>query len=230
MAMYWTDDQDKVTRYVIPDNVLDLSFSISCKCLPMEHAHALYKALSQALPWLNEEEVAGIHPIYGAESGNGWQRPDDSPTELMYISHRQKMTLRMPKHRLEEVEKLVGQILNVAGHELTVGKMKVKTLSDLPVVSARHVITETGHDEDQFLQKAADDLTAMGITIRKMLAGRERSIYTPEGILSTRSLMLADLEKEESLQLQESGLGSHRKLGCGLFLPQKGIKPVNQDG
>jgi CRISPR/Cas system CSM-associated protein Csm4 (group 5 of RAMP superfamily) len=41
--------------------------------------------------------------------------------------------------------------------------------------------------------------------------------------------MLADLELEESLKLQEAGLGPGRKLGCGLFLPQKGIKPVNPD-
>jgi hypothetical protein len=38
--------------------------------------------------------------------------------------------------------------------------------------------------------------------------------------------MVADLEPEQSVLLQEKGLGTHRKMGCGLFLPHKGIKPV----
>lgn len=230
MAMYWTEDKDKIAKYVIPDDVQDVNFAISCKCLPLEHAHALYLALASVLPWLDEEKQAGIHPIYGAETGNGWQRPEDSPTELMYLSHRQKMTLRVPKHRLSDVEQLVGQCLNIGGHELKVGKMKTKLLSDMPTIFARHVAAKNDQTEDQFLEHAAEILTQMGIKIRKMMAGRERRIHTPEGTIFTRSLMLADLEKEESVQLQENGIGPHRKLGCGLFLPQKGIKPVNQDG
>ncbi|MDH5571317.1 MAG: type I-MYXAN CRISPR-associated protein Cas6/Cmx6 [Gammaproteobacteria bacterium] len=228
--MFWTDDQDKLSNDVIPDNIVDVDYIITCKCLPMEHAYPLYQALSQALPWLDEELIAGIHPIYGAESGNGWQRPDDSHTELMYLSRRQKMTLRLPKYRLADAEKLVGETLDIAGHRLLVGKMTTRLLSDLPTVFARRIVVENGMDENQFLQCMAEQIKSLDIGIRKMLAGRERQINTPEGMLTTRSLMLADLEKEESIQMQETGLGLHRKLGCGLFLPQKGIKPVNGDG
>ena len=39
--------------------------------------------------------------------------------------------------------------------------------------------------------------------------------------------MLADLLPEDSVKLQEVGLGPARKLGCGLFMPQKDIKAVN---
>ena len=196
----------------------------------MEHAYPLYEALSMALSWLDEDEIAGIHPIYGAESGNGWQRPDDSNTALMYLSRRQKMTLRMPKQRLADIEELVGKTLNIAGHDLMVGKMTTRLLSDLPTVFSRRIIVDNGMDENQFLELMAEQIKSLNIGIRKMLAGRERQISTPDGILTTRSLMLADLEKEESIRLQETGLGLHRKLGCGLFLPQKGIKPVNGDG
>jgi hypothetical protein len=38
--------------------------------------------------------------------------------------------------------------------------------------------------------------------------------------------MIADLPVEESLRLQKTGLGPHRYLGCGLFIPHKGIKDV----
>jgi hypothetical protein len=85
-AMYWNEETDEKIENVVPENVLDLVYSISCKCIPTEHAHALSEALQQALPWLAEEEFAGIHQVYGAESGNGWERPD---TELLYLSRRQ---------------------------------------------------------------------------------------------------------------------------------------------
>jgi hypothetical protein len=35
--------------------------------------------------------------------------------------------------------------------------------------------------------------------------------------------MLAGLTREQSLLLQQSGLGAGRKLGCGLFIPHKDI-------
>ena len=227
---FWTDEKDSQVRYVISDEVMDFVFSINCKCLPYEHMHALYRALKQILPWVDEEKLAAIHPIYGAESGNGWLRPEGKPGELMYLSRRQKLSLRMPKTRQDEMENLVGQTLDIDGHALTLGKMEPRLLSDSPIIFARFVVSEEGLDETAFLEQAAIQMQALDIHVRKMLAGKERQIVIPDGVLHTRSLMLADLEQEESVRLQQHGLGSHRHLGCGLFLPQKGIKPVNPDG
>ncbi|HEB86804.1 MAG TPA: type I-MYXAN CRISPR-associated protein Cas6/Cmx6 [Gammaproteobacteria bacterium] len=227
---FWTEEKDSQTRYVISDDVMDFVFSIKCKCLPYEHMYALYQALQQALPWLDEEDLAGIQAIYGAESGNGWQRPEGDSGELMYISHRQKLILRMPKTRMGEMQGLVGQSLDIAGYSLALGKMETRLLSDMPTVFARFVISDEDMDESLFLEQAAEKIQAMDIGIRKMLAGIQRQIMTPDGVLHTRSLMLADLEPEESVRLQQRGLGSHRHLGCGLFLPQKGISPVSLGG
>ena len=41
--------------------------------------------------------------------------------------------------------------------------------------------------------------------------------------------MVAELTPEHSIRLQQAGLGEGRKMGCGLFIPHKGIKPVKQD-
>jgi hypothetical protein len=61
-----------------------------------------------------------------------------------------------------------------------------------------------------------------------MLCGIEHLIHTPSRPVRTRSLMLADLTVEESVRLQQSGLGPLRQLGCGLFLPHKGISELHQ--
>jgi len=108
--------------------------------------------------------------------------------------------------------------------------MEIRLLSDSSIIFARYVVSDEGLDETAFLEQAVIQMQAMNIHVRKMLAGMARQIVTPDGILHTRSLMLAELEQDESVQLQQRGLGGHRYLGCGLFLPQKGIKPVNPEG
>ena len=52
--------------------------------------------------------------------------------------------------------------------------------------------------------------------------------YSPDKTLPTRSLMLADMEVEDSVKLQQHGLGPWRQLGCGLFIPHKDISEVRQ--
>jgi hypothetical protein len=41
-------------------------------------------------------------------------------------------------------------------------------------------------------------------------------------------LMIADLEIEESVRLQQSGLGPYRHLGCGVFIPHKDINEIKK--
>jgi len=40
----------------------------------------------------------------------------------------------------------------------------------------------------------------------------------------TRSLMLVDLDIKDALLLQSCGIGEHKLLGCGLFLPHKTVE------
>ena len=226
--MYWNEDK-KREKIQIPDDVIDLSFAVKCKCLPLEHMQPLYESLSEVLPQLKDDKFAGIHPINGAESGNGWERSND-PNELIYLSRRQKMTIRLSKDYLEEAENLAGQTINVAGNDIELGKTSIKKLSDLPTTFCRSIMVDSRMDEDDFLQWAFNELKVLDITVRKMMAGKERVVQLPNGgERIMRSLMVAELKQAESIRLQQHGLGEGRKLGCGIFLPQKDIKAVNSD-
>jgi len=44
--------------------------------------------------------------------------------------------------------------------------------------------------------------------------------------VATRSVMVADISKEEALLLQQKGLGFQQIYGCGLFIPQKDINEI----
>jgi len=226
--MYWNEDK-KREKYQIPDDIIDLSYVVKCKCLPLEHMQELYESLSTVLPQLKGDKFAGIHPINGSESGNGWERSDD-PNELIYLSRRQKMTIRISKDYLQDAENLVGKTINVAGYEVELGKTSIKKLSDLPTTFCRSIMIDSRMDEDDFLQWAFNELKSLDITVNKMMAGKERVVQLPNGgERVTRSLMVAELKQSESVLLQQHGLGEGRKLGCGIFLPQKDIKAVNSD-
>lgn len=226
--MYWNDDTDKKAGFAVPDDVVDVAFRIACPTLPLDHAHALSSALLQVLPWLEEEAYAGIHLIHGAASGNGWFRPEDTENELLHLSKRTRMRLRVPRERLQDAQALSGQSLDIEGHTLEVGKSEVSLLSSLPTLFSRYVITREELDETQFLQEVAGQLEALDIPCRKMLGGITHTMRFPDGALFTRSLMVADLEPEQSVRLQQVGLGEGRVIGCGLFLPHKGINPVKE--
>ena len=225
---HWQEDT-RDTPYAVPDDVQDLVFRITAPSVPLDHAHALSRAIREHLPWMDDEEEAGIHLIHGAESGNGWQRPQDPDTDVLHLSRRARMALRLPKHRMEHARALSGQTLDVDGHPLQLGEAKARPLSPLTTIFSRHVVARGGVGEDQFIEEVVAELRQQNITVRKLLCGREHFFRLPGEELTVRSLLLADLDVEHSVRLQQHGLGAGRKLGCGLFLPHKGVAPVRSE-
>ena len=224
--MYWQDENSD-DHYTVPDDVVDLVFQIECRALPVDHAWALSQAVCAALPWLEQEPAAGVHPIHVAESGNGWKRPENAD-DLLCLSRRTKLVLRTPRLRVAAANALVGQQLDVAGHGLRVDKVSLRPLSAITTIFSRYVVSADGLDETAFLQQALRDLEALGVRPKKMLCGLKKIIATPEQPVHTRSLMLAGLRQQESVTLQQRGLGPRRLLGCGLFIPHKDIREVGQ--
>ena len=227
--MFWSDEDGKKKGFSVPDDVVDLSFRINCPTLPLDHAYSLSTSLLNELPWLKEEKSAALHLIHGAASGNGWFRPEDVKSELLHLSKRTRMRLRLPSHRLDDARELTGKTLDVAGHALEIGKADVCLLSSLPTLFARYVVTSEALDETQFLEEAARELKSIGVSSRKLLGGITHSLYFPESPVFTRSLMVAELEPEQAVRLQQTGLGEGRTFGCGIFLPHKGIKAVKEE-
>ena len=224
--MLW-EDEAKKEEYVVPENVVDLSFKIDCKQLPVTHAIELYQALHGLLPWLADEPALGIHQIHGATSGNGWQRPADDAT--LHLSKRSRMSLRVPRHRLDDIDKIVGKSIDIAGNSVKIGGYAIKPLMPQAVIFARYVAMPYGMEEDEFLHWVLAQLAEQDIKVRKMLCGIGHNISTLEGEVSTRSLMIADLDKPTSITLQEQGVGPLRHYGCGIFLPHKGIRAVGSE-
>jgi len=225
--MYWQETSKEKT-FEASDEVVDLCFKLDCKTLPLDHAWPLSSALTTAAPWLTKTRYTAIQLIHGAESGNGWMRPDNSANEVLHLSHRTRFTLRLHRDHIGRADELVGLKLDIDGHSLRVGKFKLQRLVPQTTIFSRYITTDAGMDEDAFLNQVAPHIQAQGIQIKKMLGGLPHSFYTPDGPLTTRSLMLSDLEKEESIRLQQNGVGNKQLFGMGIFLPHKGIDAVKE--
>ena len=221
--MYWQEDNEQNQQ--TENEIIDLVCSISCRSLPVDHAHALANALTEHAGWLQSDAGAGIHPISIQESANGWMRPEGAD-ELLHLSRRTKLILRVPRARIEEAQALKEKQLDVAGNVLSIQKMDVRELQAMETLFSRYNIIANGQDEEQFIQAVFEELQGLGINPRKMLPGKGRIIRTPNGELQTSSLMIADLKADESIALQQRGIGDHQHLGCGLFVPHKGIREV----
>ena len=226
--MYWQEERQDDNR-TVPDDIVDIVYSITCRCLPVDHAYALSLAVHEHLPWFGSEEHAAMHTIHVAESGNGWQRPDE-PDALLLPSRRTKLALRVPGHRIADAGMLVGRTLAISDeYSINVNKALVRPLSDITTLFARYIVADGADSETQFVEKMVAQLRAMNVQPRKLLCGIEKQIHTPDGDIKTRSLMLADLDFDESIQLQQKGLGEHRRMGCGIFIPHKDIHQINEN-
>jgi hypothetical protein len=64
-------------------------------------------------------------------------------------------------------------------------------MSDMLIVFAKDIAYDKDANEETVLQTSFEQLQALGIEPKKMMAGIKRCISTPNGTIHTRSLMVA---------------------------------------
>lgn len=222
--LFWREADEPEARFEVPDDVFDLVFRLRGERLEIDHAHALALALQARLDAATCTRI-GVHGVHMADSGNGWNRPRDSATE-MPLSRRARLVIRLHRDDHDEVLRITDQTLRLGERELRIGESSIRKLSSLGNLYARAVCCDPQQTEPEFLEQVAADLQSFGIEVARMICGRSGEVRRDGGSLFTRALLVADLKPAESVALQQQGLGEGRLLGCGLFVPHKGIDPV----
>jgi CRISPR-associated protein Cas6 len=222
--MFWREEKRREQPFRVPDDVFDLVFRLRGKSIDIDHAHALARALGEHLDAETCSRI-GVHGISMASSGNGWNRPEALDAELP-LSRRARLVIRVPRELGDEVRRISHCRLRLGRQQLDVGESSVRPLSSLGTVHARAVSCDRDQPEDDFMQQVAAELETMGIEVSRMLCGRAGEIRVGADSLFTRALLVADLKPEESVRLQQRGIGGDRLLGCGLFVPHKEIDAV----
>ena len=194
--------------------VADAVFPLEGQVLPRDHAQALQQALCAQLPWLDTDSVAGIHPIkvvHGSE-------------DQALLSRRARLLLRVGARRVDELMALAGFDLDVAGHRLRLGVPHRRELQPHATLYAYKVAADSA-DEIRFMAAVGRELAQLAIGGKPVCGKRQRMLVSGR-VLDTFSLMLHELPPEQSLRLQQHGLGPHRLLGCGIFVPHKSAAAV----
>jgi len=209
------------------DTVIDLDFGVRGELLPVDHGYGLFGAVCRVLPWLHADETVGVHTMCGRLMGN----------RSLALTAWSRLSLRLPASRIHEALPLAGQTLEVDGAAIQVGVPTVRPLRPAPAVLSRLVVIKGFQDPQAFLEAAQRQADALGLGGRLALVGRSgdgslegsseraagepirRTVRVRDKTIVGFALAATELTAEESLRLQEAGIGGRRRFGCGLFSP-----------
>jgi CRISPR-associated protein Cas6 len=210
---------------------IDVIFPVDGSMIPRDHGYALYAAAVHTITALHGDTDIGIFPIRGTPGGNG----------TLLLNERSTLRFRVPAHKLPMLLPLAGKSLKLDGHPLRVGVPHVAALDPAPVLASPFVLiklAEPGHKQiggiitpDAFLtaaRKQLNDLTIHGEPGIQQIRSAPRVGQPRRRILRIKgnqvvgyAMIVQGLTAEESIRLQEKGMGGRRLMGCGLFLPVK---------
>lgn len=202
---------------------VDLLFPVLGSSLPTDHGYALYSCLSHQLPCLHDGGLKfGMATITGRHVGGGMLQLDP---------RKSRLRLRLSAADIPQVLPLAGRGLDVMGHRIRLGVPQIQALHPAPALIARTVAIKNATEPQPFLDAARKMLDAaniggsLSVPEHRARDGSTRAIRRVLRIKGVRivcfSLLVEGLEPEESLRLQDSGLGGRRHLGCGLFVPAR---------
>jgi CRISPR-associated protein Cas6 len=181
---------------------IDVGFRLTGREIPADHGYALYGAVSRLVPWTHDpaQEALGIHPINGLLAGN----------RLLHLTPSSRLTFRLDSDHVRELLPLAGKELDLDGHELRVGVPTTYMLK--PAATLRSRLVTFKHRMETELE-GREELTAD----RSPFIRRTIRIHDKEVV--GFAMEVSGLSADESLRLQETGLGGRRKFGCGIFVP-----------
>jgi len=210
---------------------VDVQFRLLGGKLPVDHGYHLFSAISRIVPEIHENRGIGVHPINGRLIGN----------RLMVLTERSRLSLRTSVDGVKPLLTLAGRTLRIADHDIRVGVPDVRALVPSTRLYSRLVIIKEFMAPDGFLQAVTKQLLAMDIRgvptlieqsqISKTNKGRPCGTHSPFLRRTIRirgkeivgfAVLIENLTAEESIRVQEAGVGGRRRFGCGIFVPYKG--------
>lgn len=224
-------------------SLLELLFPVLGSDIPTDHGYALYGAISRLIPKAHTPELPlRIGPIRGAYIGDGKLRLEPNSSHLR---------VRMRSDDLPVLLPLAGKSVDLDGHKVRLGVPQVCTLVPAATLYSRTVVIKASspktdstakesrdrekarryQDPAEFLAAIRRELARRGIGAEADLPLHETGPRTGQAVrhvLRIRgktivgfSVIIQGLTAEESLILQEQGLGGRAKMGCGFFVPVK---------
>jgi CRISPR-associated protein Cas6 len=136
---------------------------------------------------------------------------------LLALNSLSSLTLRIPAEKIPEYLGLSGKTVAVEGHNLTIGAPTILQLKPRTALYSHLVTTKNGNDEERFRSELHNQMEILGVQGRVTM-GKRKTFKVHGKQIVGYSLLITELTAEESLLVQEKGLGGRRKMGCGIFI------------
>jgi CRISPR-associated protein Cas6 len=178
--------------------------------IPVHHQYHLLAGISRIVPEIHATSAVGVHLIRGSVAEPGF-------LELRAAS---AVALRAPVELLPKLLPLGGKKLDIAGCPIRLGVPQVFALSPAERLWARLVTIKGYMEVPQFEAAVRRKLDTLGVRTSVVPAvGRRRVIRIRSQTIVGFGLRLHGLHDDESIRVQQHGLGGRRHFGCGLFHP-----------
>jgi CRISPR-associated protein Cas6 len=206
---------------------VDVQFRVLGTEVPADHGYLLLSTLARIVPDLHGDDAVGVHPIGGRLIGN----------RRLALTDRSRLTIRIETERIAQVLPLAGKSLVIDGSPIRVGTPQTQALIPAPRLYSRLVVIKGFLEPEPFLDAARRQLEALAIHGEAQLVpqpavaaanqGRpsgsrspflRRTIRIHDRDVVGFALRVQDLTAEESIALQEHGLGGRRRFGCGILI------------
>ncbi|AUT02877.1 type I-MYXAN CRISPR-associated protein Cas6/Cmx6 [Nostoc sp. CENA543] len=199
---------------------LDLTFKLRGAPIPLDNGYAVYSALSRICPSLHELKSIGIHPITGIPTRNN----------LLELTAQSRLKIRINHQQIPLIYPyLAGQAFHIGQNSYQLDIPDYKPLISSESVYSRLVIIKGFQDSNNFIEAVQRQLDNIGIQGKIELLTRQDgtpqkrqlTINKEEKKFEIRGfgVKISELNPEDSLTLQEQGIGGKRKMMCGIFVP-----------
>lgn len=210
---------------------IDLLFGLTGTSCPISHEVALFGAISRRIgPETHLPNGVAICAIPGTPVGGG----------LLQLDERSRLRLRMPADEIPRYLALAGKLLDIGGHHVRVGVPTVQALRPAATLRARLVTIKGFREPQPFLEAVRRKLSGhateppmceLGLSeyVRAAIPLRQHGPHAGEPVRRVLRIkdktvvgfevLVSGLTAEESIILQERGIGGRRHMGCGVFLP-----------
>ena len=194
---------------------VELSFGVIGKTLPADHGYGLYSAIAHVCPSVHEQDGVSILTIAGEPDRKG----------KITLSKSSKLKIRLPYEpdKLALILPLAGQTLKIGRHEIQLTIPQIFPLRPYDKLRSRIVTIKKFQEPDSFLEAAKRQMNALGIQGNAFVPQNDageamrKAIKIKSYSVVGFSLVITDLNEDDSIKLQSYGLGGKRRMGCGVF-------------
>jgi CRISPR-associated endonuclease/helicase Cas3 len=201
---------------------VEVCFPVRGICLPADHNYALFAACVHLVPEIHHQKAISILTIPGLSDKKG----------KILLTEKSRLRIRIPIPQIPLIYTLAGKSIRLGIHEIQIGIPEIFTLKPAKNLKSRIVVIKGYSEEKSFLDAAKRQIDSLGI------CGKVSISTNKKGELSRKTLKIkrftivgfttevSDLSDDDSLKLQQWGIGGKRHIGCGYFLPCKGERNV----